>query len=247
MPSQLAKHSHHLATGNTFIDEAIGGLPRRGITHIYGASSVGKSTLAMEAYLGVAFSGHGCFIIDCGGAYSPRRLLQLCGQRELPAQRITLFKPRTFQEQSQLIETLHLFLDSTIRLIVIDPITSYYRRQVSKETLTAYYRELAENQLPHLIGLAMDNDISIIIVNQISTWNQENHPVGGDAVHRYAQLEIRIERLEVKNSTNRWLVLNQPHQHIPQRLLLAELRESGFHAIKSYNGVLPEIEQLALK
>lgn len=247
MPSQSVEHSPHLTTGNTFIDEAIGGLPRRGVTHIYGAASVGKSTLAMEAYLGIAFRGYGCFVVDCGGAYSPRRLLQLCGSKELPAHRITLFKPRTFQEQSELVEKLHLFLDSTIRLIVIDPITSFYRRQVTQETSTAYYRELAENQLPRLIGLAQDNDIAIIIVNQISTWNGEHRPVGGDAIRRYAQLEIHIERLETNNSVNRWVVLAQPRKQVPQRLLLAELKESGFQVIKAFDGILPEIRRFALK
>jgi DNA repair protein RadA len=246
VPSQSAKHSPHLITGNRFIDEVIGGLPRRGITHIYGAAGVGKSTLAMEAYLGIAFQGYGSFVVDCGGAYNPRRLLQLCRTEELPAHRITLFKPRTFQEQCELIEKLHLFLDSTIRLIVIDPITSFYRRQITKDTSTAYYRELAENQLPRLIGLAQDNDITIIIVNQISTWNGENHPVGGDAIHRYAQLEIRIERLQTNTSVNRWVVLNHPRQKNHQRLLLAELRESGFHMVKGFDGMLPEIGHFAL-
>lgn len=239
MPSQSVKQFSHLLTGNSFIDEAIGGLPRQGITHIYGAAGVGKSTLAMEAYLGIAFRGYGCFVVDCGGAYSPRRLLQLCRSKELPANRITLFKPRTFEEQSELVETLHLFLDSTVRLIVIDPITSFYRRQVAKETSTAYYRELAENQLPRLIGLAQDNDISIIIVNQISTWNGEQRPVGGDAIRRYAKLEIRIQRLETKNSANRWVILTQPRQKKPKRLLLAEIQDYGFHMIKAFDELLP--------
>ena len=111
MSSQSAESSSTacLSTGCNFIDVAIGGLPCRGITHIYGAASVGKSTLAMEAYLGVAQQGFGCFVIDCGGSYNPRRLLQLCGPAPVPARHITLFRPRTFEEQSELITRLHLF------------------------------------------------------------------------------------------------------------------------------------------
>lgn len=238
MSSRLAESPASLAslsTGCAFIDKAIGGLPCRAITHIYGAASVGKSTLAMEAYLGVARQGCGCFVIDCGGSYNPRRLLQLCGSAPLPAHRITLFRPRTFEEQSELIAKLHLFLDPTVRLIVVDPITNLYRRQVTPEAMTALYRELAERQLPRLVGLARDNNLAVIVVNQISTWNGEDHPVGGDAIHRYAALEIYVDRFENNSTSNRWLVLSRPHDPEPHRRILAELHESGFKAIKAFS------------
>ena len=222
-----------LVTGCPFIDDGVGGLPRGGLIHIYGAAGVGKSTLAMQAYLGVARRGHGCFVVDCGDSYNPRRLLQLCGHGTLPSSRITLFRPRTFQEQGELISSLHRFLDPTIRLVVIDPITGLYRRRLASKTVAALYRELAERQLPRLVGLARDYDLAILLVNQVSSWNGEDRPVGGDALSRYAALEIRLERLESEGSANRWLLVDRTKEGVHFHLL-AELRSSGFHLVKRF-------------
>lgn len=223
-----------LTTGCPFLDEGVGGLPRRGISHIYGAAGVGKSTLAMQAYLGVARRGYGCFVVDCGGGYNPRRLLQLCGKESLPSSRITLFKPRTFQEQGELIASLHRFLDPTIRLIVIDPVTGLYRRRLTPRTMAALYRELAEHQLPRLVGLARDYDLAVLLVNQVSSWAGEDRPVGGDALSRYAALEMRLERLEAEGPANRWVVVERPKEGMRFHIL-AELRSSGFHLVKRFD------------
>jgi RecA/RadA recombinase len=187
----------------------------------------------MEAYLGVARQGWGCFVIDCGTSYNARRLLQLSGSAALPAHHITLFRPRTFEEQSELIARLHLLLDPTIRLIVVDPITSLYRRQITREGITWLYRELAERQLPRLVGLARDHNLAVIVVNQISTWNGEDHPVGGDAIRRYAALEIRVNRLGTGSTASRWLVLCRPRNLEPHRRIVAELHASGFRVAKA--------------
>jgi RecA/RadA recombinase len=225
------KYSACLHTGLALADEIIGGLPYSGITHLYGPAGVGKTTFTMEIYLNLARQGKGTFIIDCGGSYNPRRLLQLCGSGPLPSHHLTIFYPHTFQEQADLISKLHLFLDPTIKLIIIDPFTTFYRRYLSRGTHNIRYRELTEHQLPRLLGLAQDYQLTILLVNQIITWTGVDYPVGGDAISRYALLELQFDRLETGNSANRWLIVKRHDNKFTCRLLL-KLGTSGFELVK---------------
>lgn len=239
-PTSTVTPRETIKTCYPFIDQDIGGIPKGGITHIYGPAGVGKSTLAMQIYLGIAKRGLGCFVIDCAQSYSPNRLLQLCrGENPLFSQ-ITVFQPKTFQEQSELIGRLHRFIDPNLCVIVVDPITSYYRQKVTPQTGMAMYRQLAENQAPRLLGLALDYDLAVVVVNQISSWDGENRPVGGDAIHRYTSLEIKMERLETSKSENRWITVKRLRGERYNRRILAKLEKGGFQTIKIYKESLME-------
>jgi RecA/RadA recombinase len=229
-----------IKTGYPFIDHDIRGIPKGGITHIYGPAGVGKSTLAMQIYLGIAKRGLGCFVIDCAQSYSPGRLLQLAkGETQLFNQ-ITVFQPKTFREQGDLIGRLHRFIDPNLCVIVVDPITSYYRQKVTPQNGMAMYRQLAEHQAPRLLGLALDYDLAIVVVNQISSWDGETRPVGGDALHRYSMLEIQMERLETSKSENRWVTVRRLRGERYRRRILAKLEKEGFQTVKVYQGSLLE-------
>lgn len=228
-----------IQTGYSFIDQDIGGIPKGSITHIYGPAGVGKSTLAMQIYLGTARRGIGCFVIDCAQSYSPSRLLQLC-EGNPPLSHITVFQPKTFREQGETIGKLHRFVDPNLGIIVVDPITSYYRQKVTRKTGMAMYRQLAENQVPHLLGLARDYNLAVVIVNQISSWDGETKPVGGDAINRYTALEIQMERLETSKSENRWIIVKRLRGEKYSRRILAKLEKEGFQTVKVYKESLLE-------
>lgn len=229
--TQVKNNSTFLHTGLALVDEIIGGLPCSGITHLYGPAGVGKTTFTMEVYLSLARQGKDTFIIDCGGSYNPRRLLQLCDSAPLPSHHLAIFYPHTFQEQAELISKLHLFLNPTIKLIIIDPFTNLYRRYISRDPHSIRYRELTEHQLPRLLGLAQDYQLTILLVNQVTAWAGEDHPVGGDAIGRYALLELQFGRLETVNSADRWLIVKRHSKNSTFRLLL-QLGTSGFKLVK---------------
>ncbi len=229
-----------IKTGYPFIDQDIGGIPKGGITHIYGPAGVGKSTLAMQIYLGIAKRGLGCFVVDCAQSYSPSRLLQLCSGGHSFFSQITVFQPKTFREQSDLIGRLHRFIDSNLCVIIVDPITSYYRQKVTPQNGMAMYRQLAEHQAPRLLGLALDYDLAVVVVNQISSWDGETRPVGGDALHRYSNLEIEMARLNTSKSENRWLIVKRLRGEKYSRRILAKLETEGFQTVKVYKESLLE-------
>ena len=226
-------------TGYPFIDQDIGGVPKGAITHIFGPAGVGKSTLAMQIYLGVARRGIGCFVIDCAQSYSPRRMLQLC-KGNPPLSHITVFQPKTFREQGEVINKLHRFVDSSLGVIVVDPITSFYRQTITQRTKMAMYRKLAEHQIPRLLGLARDYDVAVVLVNQISSWDGEHKPVGGDAIQRYTTLEVQMDRLETSKSENRWIIVKQLKGEKTSERILAKLEKEGFQTVKVYKQSLLE-------
>lgn len=232
MPSLSTNPTNHqdfssLFATSGFINEAFRGFPVGGITHIFGSAGSGKSTLAMEALLHMAKQELGSFIIDCDRSYSPRRLLQLAGGSSKITDRLTIFHPRTFQEQSELITKLHLFLDPTIRLIIIDPITGLYRRRLTPKNAITLYRELTEYQLPRLLGLAQQHHLIILAINQVSSWEGENRPVGGDAISRYAAMEIQLKRVDAPSTNCRLMMIKHRNQTTTQRII-AELGQTGF-------------------
>ena len=232
MPSLSTNPTNHqdfssLFATSGFINEAFRGFPVGGITHIFGSAGSGKSTLAMEALLHMAKQELGSFIIDCDRSYSPRRLLQLAGGSSKITDRLTVFHPRTFQEQSELITKLHLFLDPTIRLIIIDPITGLYRRRLTPKNAITLYRELTEYQLPRLLGLAQQHHLIILAINQVSSWEGENRPVGGDAISRYAAMEIQLKRVDAPSTNCRLMMIKHRNQPTTQRII-AELGQTGF-------------------
>ncbi len=232
MPSLSTNPTTHQDFSNLFatsgfINEAFRGFPVGGITHIFGSAGSGKSTLAMEALLHMAKQELGSFIIDCDRSYSPRRLLQLARGSSKITDRLTVFHPRTFQEQSELITKLHLFLDPTIRLIIIDPITGLYRRRLTPKNAITLYRELTEYQLPRLLGLAQQHHLIILAINQVSSWEGKNRPVGGDAISRYAAMEIQLKRVDAPSPTCRLMMIKHRNQTTTQHIIV-ELDQTGF-------------------
>ncbi|MHA2315216.1 MAG: hypothetical protein ACXACF_08030, partial [Candidatus Hermodarchaeia archaeon] len=89
------------------------------------------------------------------------------------------------------------------------------------------YRELTEYQLPRLLGLAQQHNLLILAINQVSTWEGENRPVGGDAISRYAAMEIQLKRVDRHSNNYRLMVVRHRNQSTTCRLLV-ELGQTGF-------------------
>jgi DNA repair protein RadB len=226
----LKYDSSILLTGHSIIDDAIGGILTRSITHISGPPGVGKTTLSIQAYLGLAQEGFSSFIIDCGRSYNPSQLLLLSGNCDPSVHNITLFQPHTFQEQRRLISKLHLYLNSTVRLIVLDPFTHLYRLQMGPQSTTALYRELIEHQLPRLVELAKEHELGIIVINQLSIRNGVARQVGGEALDRYVSLEIQIQHPKTLPSDERFLLIHRRGEKV-QRRLHCHVGKRGFQLI----------------
>jgi len=97
-----------------------------------------------------------------------RRLEQMTDQPFGKIERmVKILAPKGFSEQGVLIDDLELYLRENTKLVIIDTLTKYYRLELEdKKTNYARHREL-NRQAGVLKGLARNNEIAILVLNQV--------------------------------------------------------------------------------
>ncbi len=139
---------------------------------------MGKTTLALAFVKGVLdFGGHVIYI-NSEPSSPVDRLEQLKGERfEEFANRITLLLPKSFDEQSTIVQDIEMYLKEDTRLVVMDTLTRLYRTVLEdRKTNYVVHREL-NRQLGILKGLARYNDVGIIILNQVRAKMSESYAI----------------------------------------------------------------------
>lgn len=144
------------------------GIPRKGVTLIYGESNTGKTALAMQCATASARNGLKTIFIDSDNTFSPSRLSQIAYcDIDSVSPLIFVPKPHSFHEQSLLIENLNNYLTKDVALIVVDTITSLYRVELeSTEKIFTLNREL-NRQLAYLGQAAKTYNVAILLISQV--------------------------------------------------------------------------------
>lgn len=157
-----------MPTGCGVLDEILGGgLPVGALTLIYGEAATGKTTLAMQTSLECARRGFKVVYVDADQSFSHQRFVQMSGFDDLQSsQRIAIFFPESFSEQTQLIEGLGSLVTQSHKLIVLDSVTNLYRAARGREEVFALNREL-NRQLAYLADLALSHHLAVIVTGQV--------------------------------------------------------------------------------
>ncbi len=144
-----------------------GGFPHDSLSLVYGEASTGKTTLLMHCLVQNLDSGKALFI-DSDQSFSITRLFQIAqGLAEDIAEKILLFSPNSFLEQTSLIENLENYLTSHMQLLVIDSITSLYSASLrSSGNVFTQNRQLGR-QLAYLAELASRKSLCIIVTGHV--------------------------------------------------------------------------------
>lgn len=158
-----------LPSGVSSLDRLLSrGISTGVFTHVFGKAASGKTTLALEFVRSALNLGKRVIYINSESSSPIERLEQLIGKRynEIE-QQITLLLPKSFDEQGNIVEDLELYVKDETKLVVIDTLTRLYRPILEdKETSYAAHREL-NRQVGLLKGLARQQDIAVIVLNQV--------------------------------------------------------------------------------
>lgn len=158
-----------VSTGCSSLDKLLeGGFSSNSLSLVYGEAETGKSSLAVQCAVNAARRDYKTIFIDSDGAFSTRRLLQIAYyDSEKVSPLITLVKPTTFEEQALAIDHLDTYITKTVRLVIVDTITSLYRVELGdvKKTFTLN-REL-HRQVAALAQIAKTHKIAALIISQV--------------------------------------------------------------------------------
>lgn len=176
-----------------------GGFPSKQLSLVYGQANAGKTILAMSTAIEAAKNGARVFYIDADRSFSTQRLPVESDLLE----RILLFQPEDFEEQTRIVENLENLIGDQRTLIVVDSVTSLYRvDSVSAKEALIHNREL-NRQLAYLADLAARYDLSVVLTGQVHShpaggfWTTE--PVADRTLRHWAKLVLRLRQTKERD------------------------------------------------
>jgi DNA repair protein RadB len=201
MPQEKRKKYHRLSTGIPLLDDILdGGIPFGVITHVFGASATGKTTLAIQCALNIAKKRMKTFYIDTEHGVHPTRILQMADSEDL-LQFLIIIRPVSFAEQSNLIDKLESFIFNDVKLIVIDTATKLYRAELDYLAKNVVLNRELNRQMAELLNLASENNTAVIVTNQVSAGTKDNEnqikPAGGTIISYWSSLDLKVEYLDM--------------------------------------------------
>jgi DNA repair protein RadB len=153
-----------IATGIPLLDEVLqGGFRKDSIIHLYGEPGSGKTTFAMHVMAHIMHEGWKGIWVDVNHAFSLDKFAKIV-QDAKTLKTLMLVQPTSFQHQTQLIQNIKLYLDR-VGIVVVDPITHYYRAERFTEASQGFFQELIDTQLGGLVGIAHMQQIPILVIN----------------------------------------------------------------------------------
>lgn len=157
-----------IRTGLQKLDEALGGGIRSGvITDISGASSTGKTQLALQIMVDLLSCGGSIFYQDTTGTFRPERLLELLKTKSLDPSsldRVTVSRVTSTRDQMNGILTIQ---QNDFALVVIDNVTDLFSFEYSKDEQLLEKTTQFAKYMKALSHAALSKKIPILVVNMV--------------------------------------------------------------------------------
>ncbi len=192
-----------ISTRCKVIDKALnGGFSSGSLNLIYGEPETGKTTIAIQCAVNCARQGYKALFIDCDATFSTKRLAQIAsGKFEDIAESIFLMQPKSFEEQTLVIDRLTEYLTERFRLVVVDTMTSLYRAKIAESPKKTFElnREL-NRQLALLAQIARTQKIAVLMTSQVRSVFNETYvsiePVATRVLKFWAEIIIAMKPTE---------------------------------------------------
>ena len=194
----------HLTSGCTALNNILNGGFRYGdVSLIYGEASSGKTTLTTSVVINHLFGDqwNKAYYIDSDGKLSIRRLVMIAGGDESILKRLIIWTPKTFEEQSLIIESLPSVIIEEKAVVIIDSITGPYRFKAGDSRLTFTANKELNRELGYLSEVAKTKDAAVIIVGQVHSVMDSDfqavEPVANRLLRYWSDVILKLETTTV--------------------------------------------------
>ncbi len=201
--NNITENLPKIPTGCSIDNLLDGGIERSTITQFYGPPGSGKTNISLKIAVQCALNGKKVAYVDTEGGLSIKRIKQMTGEKfDVVANKIFVFEPTTFQEQTYALKKILSLIESKsekIDLLILDSAVALYRLEDASNT--AINRELGNN-MAILSRLARKYDVAVVITNQIYTnFNKDGEEsisaVGGTVLKYWSKVIIELEKGDI--------------------------------------------------
>jgi len=239
LPPQVRKHPT-ISTGILELDHVLlGGFHKDSLIHFYGGPGSGKTTFTMQVVKNIMQKGWKAIWVDCNGAFSIPKLQRIL-KDDLLLNKFIMVRPQSFHHQTEIIQQIKLYLEH-VAVVVVDPITHFYRAERFQEGSQGFFQELIETQLGTLIGIAHLQKIPVIVINY-STINHEKRlvPLVATGFQRLEGYRFRFKNSQSLQegddfSKKELLIESAPDTFSQNRAFKFEITQEGIEEFKQVN------------
>jgi len=225
-----------IPTGSDRLDELLnGGLTPQLVHLVYGEAETGKTTLAIQCAVNCARKGLKTIYIDSENTFSPKRLTQIAtNDAKDIAPNIILARPKSFKEQSAILDKMESYLTEKVALIIVDTVSSLYSAELGSESKSTFKfnREL-NRQLASLAQIAKTHKIAALVTSQVrsvfTATEADFEPVARRVMKFWANVIISL-RPTPQGNVIRAVLEKHPKQLRPESCFLRIVAEG----IKDY-------------
>lgn len=223
-----------LLTGCASLDEILGGGFRFGeVSFVYGEASTGKTTLALRCVANHLSSDPWAkaYYVDSDLRLSTRRLTQITGSDDRLLERLLIWRPRGFTEQTDIVEGLLELLPQGNVPVVVDSITGPYRLEAGDAERTFTANKKLNRQLGFLAETAKAKEAAVLVVGQVhSVLGYETphvEPVAQRLLRYWSDTVLKLETTSTQGV--RQAVLENPAE--PHRACRFRLCDKGLEEV----------------